>query len=396
MFEFDFLGTKLTSHMPNFLRDVVPQLESMETEDVILAGNFFVRAISSKGQSSALQKLKMTSCNYPEDFWGELFDLLFICKKLTHLIVSRSSLGEAGRALAGSIRMWGHDLPLQVLQLDQCLMPEHCWDDLFRSLLTCKHITHLDLSYNRLGESGRRLAQAISDWGYQSPLQKLDLSYCSISANACDRLLRFLTRCKRLTYLDLSGNMVGEAGHNLTRAMRSWRSLETFIAEHCFIPTTVWPDLLTSLSACNKLVHLDLSHNNLTGCLPSLLHGPHSLSELLLDCCSLNEEDLQHLIKYVESKQLPSLQNLYLHDNRLFRMEEVLGELIQSCIDHFNEKEVKLWVQGNFLPRSFMNTWIPQCENTNVQLDLQIPTSAEKSLPIKVNRICTMSLFTVN
>ena len=112
MFEFDFLGTKLTSHMPNFLRYVVPQLESMETEDVILAGNFFARAISSKGLSSALQKLKMTSCNYPEDFWGELFDLLFICKKLTHLVVSRSSLGEAGRALAGSIRMWGHDPPL--------------------------------------------------------------------------------------------------------------------------------------------------------------------------------------------------------------------------------------------------------------------------------------------
>ena len=277
-------------------------------------------------------------------------------------------------------------------------MPEHCWVDLFRYLNRCKHITHLDLSYNRLGESGRRLALAISDWGDQSPLQKLDLSYCSISADACDRLLRFLTRCKRLTYLDLSGNMVGEAGHHITRAMRSWGDnppLETFIAEHCFIPIAVWPDLLTSLSACSKLVYLDLSHNNLTGCLSSLLLGSHSglhpLDALLLHCCSLNGNDLQHLITCVESKELPSLQNLYLHDNSLFRIGDILGKLIQSCIDHYNEKKIKLWVQGNSLSQDFMNIWVPQCENTNVKLELQPASSSEKSALMKVNETCIVS-----
>ena len=371
----------------NFLRDIAPQLESMEPQDAILAVKLFAQSFFSKGKSCALKKLRMTSCNCSEDFWKELFYLLFICKKLTHLIVSRNSLGEAGLTLVRSIKEWGPDQPLQVLQLDQCLMPEDIWGVLFLSLRGCKHITHLDLSYNRLGRTVSYLRIAT-----MKCLQKLHLSYCSMSAKACDDLFNSLTRCDRLTYLDLSGNMVGEAGRHLATAIRSWGDdlpLETFIAEHCFIPIAVWPDLLRSLSACRKLVHLDLSHNNLTGCLSYLLPGPrsglHSLEELLLDCCSLNEKDLKHLIQCVESEKLPSLQNLYLHDNGLFRIENVLGKLIQCCIHHYSEKEVKLWVQGNFLPQSFTDTWIRRCENTNVSLDLQTPTSAEKSFPAKVN-----------
>ena len=368
----------------------------MEPEDVVLALNFFAQSMSLKGESSALEKLKITSCNHSTHFWKELFYLLFVCKKLTHLIVSRNSLGEDGWDLARSIRKWGPDPPLQVLQLDQCLMSELCWFQLFGSLSECKHITHLDLSYNRLGDTAEHLTLPI----LESPLQKLDLSYCSMSAEACDDLLHSLTWCTRLTYLDLSGNMVGDAGHHLAQAIRSWGDdppLETFIAEHCFIPTTVWPDLLTSLSACSKLKFLDLAHNNLTGCLSSFLPGTDQilayLEELLLDCCSLSKKDLQHRIKYVDSEKLPSLKNLYLHDNGLFRMKNILGELIQCFIDYCNERKVNLWVQGNFLPQSFMDTWIRRCENTNVKLDLQLPTSAEKNLPTKVNRICTMSLF---
>ena len=257
IFGFDFSGTKQTGPMSSFLRDVVPFTESMEPENVILAVNFFSQSMSFKGESSALQKLKMTRfCNYPSYLWLELFHLLFTCKKLTHLIVSRNSLGEAGMALTHSIRLWGPDPPLQVLQLDQCLMPEHGWIQLFMSLDRCKHITHLDLSCNKLGETGHIFAQAISDWGGQPPLKKLDLSYCSMPAKACDHLFRSLIHCKGLSYLDLSGNMVSDAGHQLAQAITSWGvdpPLETFIAEHCFIPTTVWPDLLTSLSACSKL-----------------------------------------------------------------------------------------------------------------------------------------------
>ena len=344
----------------------------------------------------------MTSCNFSEDNWIELFYLLFVCKKLIHLIVSRNSLGEAGDALVHSIDEWGPDPPLQVLQLDQCFMPEITWARLLLDLRSCKNITHLDLSYNKLDDAAKYLTTAMSFRADQQPLQKLDLSYCSMSANAYDDLFGFLTRCKRLSYLDVSGNMIGEAGCHLAGAIKSWGDdppLETFIAEHCFIPIAVWPDLLTSLSACSKLVHSDLSHNYLTGCLSSFLPGTDQilayLEELLLDCCSLSKKDLQHLIKYVDSEKLPSLKNLYLHDNGLFRMKNILGDLIQCFIDHCNERKVNLWVQGNFLPQSFMDTWIRWCENTNVSLDLQIPTAAEKNLPTKVNRILQGHYFTV-
>ena len=366
----------------------------MEPEDVVLAGQFLAQSTRSKEESSALQKLKMTSCSCSQDFWEELFLHLSICKKLTHLIVSRNSLGKAGWKLAESIREWGPDPPLQVLQLDHSLIPEHCWVRLFKSLYRCKHITHLDLSYNKLGFAAKYLGKAILQRGDQSPLQKLDLSYCSMSVYICDQLFRSMTHCKRLSYLDLSGNMVGEAGRRLARAIRSWGDdppLQRFISEHCFIPTAVWSDLLRSLSACRKLKFLDLSHNNLTVSLSSFLLGSYqilaSLEEFLLDS-ALYKYDLRHLVQCVKLKKLPSLQNLYLHDNGLFRMEHILGELIQSCIDHYSQKGVKLWVQWNSLSQDFMNTWVPQCENTNVSLDLQPASSSEKSALIKVNETC--------
>ena len=178
--------------------------------------------------------------------------------------------------------------------------------------------------------------------------------------------------------------MVGLAGHKLARAVKSWGDdppLESFSVEHCFIPTTTWPDLLTALSACSKLIFMNLSHNNLTGCLSAFRPNPTSasLEELTLDSCSLNKKDLQHLIKCVESESLPSLQNLCLNENRLFRMEEALGKLIQCCIDRYRKKEVKLWVQWNYLSQGFTNTWVPLCENTKVSLDLQLPGSAAKT-----------------
>ena len=367
--------------MSDFFREV----ESMDKQDMFLASSFFRQSLRSKGESSVLQKLTLSSCNYSKFIWRELFIALSFCKNLTHLMISRNSLYRAGNTLVYSINDWGTDPPLQVLQLDQCLIPEDIWSHLFQSLPTFRQITHLDFSYNFLGESGSLLADCIKCWGDQAPLQKLDLSYCSMAAKVCAKLFRSLTSCRNITDLDLSGNIVGVAGYQLVRAIKSWGNdapLERFIVEHCFIPTTVWPDLLTSLSSCNKLLHLDLSYNTLTGCLSSFLRDPHSglhsLEELLLDSCSLNKKDLQHLIKCVESEKLPSLQNLYLNENRLRRIEDVLGKLIQCCTQHYSNKNVKIWVQGNYLSQGFQNTWVPQCEDTNVSLDLKLPVSTEK------------------
>ena len=41
-------------------------VESMDSLDVILAGEFVEQAISSKGDTALLQKLRLASCNYPE------------------------------------------------------------------------------------------------------------------------------------------------------------------------------------------------------------------------------------------------------------------------------------------------------------------------------------------
>ena len=149
-----------------------------------------------------------------------------------------------------------------------------------------------------------------------------------------------------------------------------------------------WPSWHHCLHAEN-FNFLDLSRNILTGCLSSFLPILPYLEEFLLDTCDLNESDLLHFVNCVKLQKIPSLQNLYLNQNRFFRMEDVLGKLIQNCIDHYRASQVKLWIQGNFLSQGFKDTWIPRCENTNISLDLQLPGSAEKNIPTKVNEIFT-------
>ena len=71
-------------------------------------------------------------------------------------------MGEAGRSLAQSITSWGDDPPLQGLHLYRCSIPKQVWAELLQSLSSCKQLSDLDLLYNTIGEAGRYLAQSIT------------------------------------------------------------------------------------------------------------------------------------------------------------------------------------------------------------------------------------------
>ena len=229
-------------------------------------GQQLAQSIRSLGDEPPLRKLDVGWCSVPEQVWAELLQSLSSCKQLSDLDLSDNSLRQAGHYLAQSITSWGDNPPLQKLNLGWCSIPEQVWAELLQSLSSCKQLAHLYLTYHTIGEAGRYLAQSITSWGDNPPLQKLDLCNCSIPKQVWAELLQSLSSCKQLTNLDLSGNRIGEAGRFLAQAITSWGhnpSLQELMLFGCSIPEQVMAELLQSLSSCKQLTDLILSGNTI-------------------------------------------------------------------------------------------------------------------------------------
>ena len=120
---------------------------------------------------------------------------------------------------------WGDEPPLQALQLYNCSLTATASLELVQSLSSCRHLTALNLEENKLSEAGHQLAQSIRSWVDEPPLQALELYNCSLTATASLELVQSLSSCRHLTVLDLRGNKLGEAGHQLAQSIRSWGDL---------------------------------------------------------------------------------------------------------------------------------------------------------------------------
>ena len=87
----------------------------------------------------------------------------------------------------------------------------------------------------------------------------------------------------------------------------------------CHILRDMCPDFLRLLSRLDKLLNLNLTGNNLTGCLPNFLPDTNStlplIKELVLKNTALTSDDVNHIIHIIESGKLPKLEYLNLDEN---------------------------------------------------------------------------------
>ena len=109
-------------------------------------------------------------------------------RNVSYLNLSSTALDEAGYHVAELIRNWKDDPPLKTLNMSECSMPINAWSEFLKSLSVCKHLTHLILSDSLLGEAGVYLAHSIRSWGDDPPLQVLNLRKCSIPQNVLQTL----------------------------------------------------------------------------------------------------------------------------------------------------------------------------------------------------------------
>ncbi|XP_048825902.1 NACHT, LRR and PYD domains-containing protein 5-like isoform X8 [Brienomyrus brachyistius] len=151
---------------------------------------------------------------------------------LIHLDLSYNKLGETGvKLLCDSLKA---STTLQVLGLGDCNLTGSCCEGLasllIHPLLTLKE---LQLRGNDLGDSGvELLCGALKETSCQ--LQRLGLSGCRVTEKGCASLASALQSNRLyLTELDLSYNHPGDLGLELLSAAQKVSKLETLIVDHC-------------------------------------------------------------------------------------------------------------------------------------------------------------------
>ena len=339
---------------------------SMDGNGVGTAGNILAKSIKMWGEDPPLEKLYLDNCSIPEDHCSTILQSLHSCIHLTDLSMTGNNVGATGRFLAESIKQLGSNPPLQTLRLRRCSLGQEVCGEIFISLQTCKNLTQIIFSGNKVGRSGLELAQTIRQWGDNPPLQRLSLHGCSIPEEACCELTSALFSCKRLTILELTGNYLCKNGLHLKRYLETITDrLEVLSLAECSVPVDVSGQILSLLSQCKKLYHLSVP-GKVTGVLSNSIPNP-PLKFLFLSNTDVNKQDLNHLTGLFQSNKLPNLEKLSLFGNSLDQMVNDTEKLLERCVK-CHKRELTINLGGNNLSVEFKNCWNTKCKDTKITL----------------------------
>ena len=331
------------------------------------AARYLVKVIQKLSSYGKLEMLYLSDCSIPEDQCTAILDSLSLCKQLTCLDLSNSRI-QNEKYLVQIIRNCGG---LQKLYLQKCSIPEQCWGEIFNSLGTCSSLTDVELSFNIFGESAYHLVQSIRQWGHNPPLQVLDLYGCFIPDKGSCELISTLFSCTRLTSLKLAGSHLCENGLHLKRYLDTIPdTLESLCLDGCSIPLDVTRRIISVLSRCKNLYHMSLPGNTLTGQLSQF--GPHPpLEHLDLSDTALNKDDIDHLTDIIKKNKVLKLRELYLIGNSLHSLKKETEALLDTCIN-YHSSGLTVFLNRNNLTEEFQKEWTLKSEGTKIKLDLDM------------------------
>ncbi|XP_042604830.1 NACHT, LRR and PYD domains-containing protein 3-like [Cyprinus carpio] len=168
----------------------------------------------------ASRKIDLSSCDITQKGCAALISALRSnSSHLTELILSGNKPGDSGVKLLSALLEDPH-CKLKKLQLCNCSIGEEGCAALISALRSNpSHLTELDLSFNKAGDSGVKLLSALLEDPY-CKLEKLWLINCSIGEEGCSALISALrSKPSHLTELDLSCNKPGDSGVKLLSAL---------------------------------------------------------------------------------------------------------------------------------------------------------------------------------
>ena len=221
-------------------------------------------------------------------------------RHLTHLDLSGNKVEKGGQYIAEMIESLKFNSQLQLLYLRDCSIPSHICGEILKCLKKCKQLSHLHLGKNNIGSHGKHLVDLIKNFGEDPPLQQLYLPNCSIPQVECSEMLQHLTKYRHLTHLNLNGNKVENGGLYIIKLIENLQldsQMQLLYLRDCSIPSHICGEILKCLKKCKQLTHLDLGKNNIGS------HGKH-----LVDLIKNFGEDPRLLELYLPSCSIPQAE----------------------------------------------------------------------------------------
>ncbi|XP_072893208.1 NACHT, LRR and PYD domains-containing protein 12-like [Hemitrygon akajei] len=211
-----------------------------------------------------IQKLRLENVGLTDSGAEDLASALSTNPSLTELDLSDNKLGDSGVKLV-SAALRNPECKIQKLRLRGVGLTDSGAEDLASALSTNPSLTELDLSVNDLGDSGVKLV-SVALRNPESKIQKLRMKRVGLTDSGAEDLVSALSTKPLLTELDLGYNKLGDSGVKLVSA--ALRNPECKIQKlrlwDVGLTDSGAEDLVSALSTNPSLTGLNLGLNSLT------------------------------------------------------------------------------------------------------------------------------------
>ncbi|KAL1261165.1 hypothetical protein QQF64_008992 [Cirrhinus molitorella] len=288
-----------------------------------------------------LEVLRLRNCGFTDEGCTALATALNSNPfHLKEAYLDRNKLGNKGINLFSDV-LKNSCCKLEILSLIRCdVTDEGC--AALASALTSNpsHLRELDLSENKLGDSGmKKLSGGLAN--FHCKLKTLRLMHCGITQEGCAALR---STCSYFIHLDLSGNKLGDSGVKQFLA-EHFCNIQILKLMNCGVTDegcAALASVMKSNSTDLKELYLDKNVLRDSGIkvLSAALEHPHcKLETLKLWDCGITDEGCAALASALASNS-SHLRNLYLFGNKLgypaVKLLSALNDDPQNKLENFD------------------------------------------------------------
>ncbi|XP_006000762.2 NACHT, LRR and PYD domains-containing protein 3-like [Latimeria chalumnae] len=296
-----------------------------------------------KEPNCKLHKLGLAECNLTSSSCGKLSAVFVTNSLLTELNLSQNKLGDSGvKMLCDGLNK--SNCRLEKLEFIECGLTAGCCTDLSSAISKNSSLTELNLNKNRLGDSGVKLLLAALKEA-ACGLEKLGLGECDLRAGCCGEFSSIFSNGSSLKDLDLSGNNLGDSEVKLLLAALNDPNckLQKLRLGKCDLTAGLCNELSSILIKNSSLKELDLSKNKLKDSGVKLLWAALKdsnckIQKLELRDCDLTDDCYKDLASALRTNS--SLIELDISSNR--KLKESGVKMLHQELKNSNYKLRKL------------------------------------------------------